>query len=544
MNTESSHYNSYNLDHLGLIAGMVDELGLPELIDTVIKQDHDQRQVSVGVCVKAMILNGLGFVNRALYLMPHFFKDKPIERLLGKGVEAEHLNDDTLGRALDAIYAYDAEKLYSQLAAQSVKRLGLSCQIGHIDSTSFHVDGIYNSDQDEVEEGVIRITQGYSRDHRPDLNQVILQLISEHQAGIPLWMSALSGNRSDKESFRQTLNTYLKQLQEGVGLSLIVADSALYTAKTLQDMDDFPWITRVPETIGGTRELMIAVSSEWMKTRPERAYTELGSNYGGIKQRWLVVYTQAAHGRAEKTVNKQHLKKSQLEYKAFIALSKRSFACIADAEAALAHLKKTMKVVALHDSRIVEVLGFKDKGRPGKDCKPAIISYRIEAGVASVLETRQRKIQQKSCFIIASNQLDETQLSHETLLDHYTPGQQKVERGFRFLKDPWFMANTLFLKSPKRIMALMMIMTLCLLVYGALEYRIRQKLEQQQQSFPNQLGKKTAKPTARWVFQYFTGIHVLVCDNVRSIVLNCNAFHHQLLNLLGERYVLLYANSE
>ena len=117
-------------------------------------------------------------------------------------------------------------------------------------------------------------------------------------------------------------------------------------------------------------------------------YTELGSNYGGIKQRWLVVYTQAAHGRAEKTVNKQHLKKSQLEYKAFIALSKRSFACIADAEAALAHLKKTMKVVALHDSRIVEVLGFKGKGRPGKDCKPAIIGYRIEAGVASVLETR------------------------------------------------------------------------------------------------------------------------------------------------------------
>jgi len=72
MNLESARYNSYNLDHLGLIAGMVDELGIPELIDTVIKQDHDQRQVSIGLCVKAMILNGLGFVNRALYLMPHF----------------------------------------------------------------------------------------------------------------------------------------------------------------------------------------------------------------------------------------------------------------------------------------------------------------------------------------------------------------------------------------------------------------------------------------------------------------------------------------
>jgi transposase len=457
---------------------------------------------------------------------------------------ASYLNDDALGRALDAIYAYDPEILYGQLAAQSVKRLGLSCQVGHIDSTSFHVDGIYNSNQDDVPEGVIHITQGYSRDHRPDLNQVILQLISEHQAGIPLWMNALSGNSSDKESFRQTLNAHLKQLHDGVGLSLIVADSALYTAKTLQDLGDFPWITRVPETVGGTRELILAVSGEWMEMRPERAYTVLGSTYGGIKQRWLVVYTQAAHGRAEQTVNKQHLKQSQLEYKAFSALGKRSFACIADAEAALAHLRKTLKVVALHDPHIVEVVGFKGKGRPSKDRKPDTISYRIDAGVASVLETRQRKIQQKSCFIIASNQLDETQLSHEAMLDHYTPGQQKVERGFRFLKDPWFMAHTLFLKSPKRIMALMMIMTLCLLVYGALEYRIRQTLQQQQQMFPNQLGTITAKPTARWVFQFFAGIHVLVCDNCRNVVLNCNVYHHQLLNLLGERYVLLYANSE
>ena len=522
---------------------MVDELGLPELIDTVVKQDHEQRQVSVGKCVKAMILNGLGFVNRALYLMPHFFKDKPVERLLGDGIEAAHLNDDVLGRALDAIYAYGPEALYGQLAAQAVKRLGLSCKVGHIDTSSFHVDGVYNSDQEDVPEGVIHITQGYSRDHRPDLNQVILQLICEHQTGIPLWMDALSGNSSDKESFRQTLNEHLEQLRGGVGLSLIVADSALYTAKTLQDLGDFPWLTCVPETIGGTRELILAASGEWLETRPERAYTEVGSSYGGVKQRWLVVYTQAAHGRAEQTVNKQHLKQSQAEYKAFNALTKRSFACVADAEAALAHLQKTLKVVALHDPRIVEVTGFKGKGRPGKGRKPDTVSYHIEAGVASILETRYRKIQQKSCFIIASNQLEEAQLSHEEMLDYYTPGQQKVERGFRFLKDPWFMANTLFLKSPKRIMALMMIMTLCLLIYGALEYRIRQTLQQHQQTFPTQIGTTTEKPSARWVFQFFAGIHVLLIDSCREVILNCNVYHHQLLNLLGERYVRLYANS-
>jgi len=186
-----------------------------------------------------------------------------------------------------------------------------------------------------------------------------------------------------------------------VGLSLIVADSALYTAKTLQDLGGFPWITRVPETIGGTRELILAVSGEWLETRPERAYTELGTCYAGVKQRWLVVYTQAAHGRAEQTVNKQHLKQSQAEYKAFNTLANRSFACVGDAEAALAHLQKTLKVVALHDPRIVEVVGFKGKERPRKGQPLDAVNYRIEAGVASVLETQHRKIQQKSCFIIA-----------------------------------------------------------------------------------------------------------------------------------------------
>ena len=539
---EESLYSSYNLDHLGLVAGMVDELGLVELIDAVIIQDHQQRVVSVGQCVKAMVLNGLGFVNRALYLMPHFFKDKPIGRLLGEGIEAEHLNDDTIGRSMDTIYAYGAEQLYGQLAAQSVKRLEIPCDVGHLDSTSFHVDGVYNSDQ-EAPEQIIHITKGYSRDHRPDLNQVVLQLITDNQAGIPLWMEALSGNSNDKESFRQTLNAHLEQLHEGVGLSLIAADSALYTEETLQDLNGFPWVTRVPETIGGTKELILAVSDEWMVTQPERAYTVLGANYGGIKQRWLVVYTQGARERAEKTIDRQHLKNSKADYKAFSALAKRTFACVADAEAALADLQKKLKFVSLHDPQIIEIKRFKDKGRPKKDSTPDTVGYRVGAGVASMLDMRRRKIQQKSCFIVASNQLDENQLSNEDILEIYTPGQQKVEHGFRFLKDPWFMANTLFLKSPKRITVLMMIMTICLLVYAALEYRIRQSLQQHEETFPTQIGTTTVKPTARWVFQFFAGIHVLLIDNWREVVLNCNKHHHHLLNLLGERYAHLYADS-
>ena len=70
------------LDHLGLVAGMFDELGIAE----VIPQDQEKRHISVGQAVKAMVLNGLGFVNQNLYLMPHFFQNKPIDRLMGEGI--------------------------------------------------------------------------------------------------------------------------------------------------------------------------------------------------------------------------------------------------------------------------------------------------------------------------------------------------------------------------------------------------------------------------------------------------------------------------
>jgi transposase len=64
----------------------------------------------------------------------------------------------------------------------------------------------------------------------------------------------------------------------------------------------------------------------------------------------------------------------------------------------------------------------------------------------------RQKLERKSCFIVATNQLDQDQLPDAELLQTYQD-QQKVERGFRFLKDPQFMASTLFLKSVNRVMA-------------------------------------------------------------------------------------------
>ena len=134
-------YRSQILDHLGLVAGMFDELGIGEVVDKATQQNPEMRDLTVGEAVKAMVLNGLGFVNHALYLVPRFFQNKPTSRLIAPRVAPAQLNDDALGRALDTLYAYGVTELSSLIAATAAKRLGLVPAFAHLDSTSFHVDG-------------------------------------------------------------------------------------------------------------------------------------------------------------------------------------------------------------------------------------------------------------------------------------------------------------------------------------------------------------------------------------------------------------------
>ena len=324
---------SDNLDHLGLVAAMIDELGLVEIIDSVIVQDHEQRVVSVGQTVKAMMLNGLGFSHRALYLTPHFFENKPVARLIGTGIEARHLNEDTLGKSLDRLYPYGVEDLYGIIAVVSVRKLHLHGRFGHLDSTSLPGDGNDNSDQNPPD-GVIKITQGYRRDHRPDLNQWVIQFIGENQAGIPLLMKPLSGNSEDKTGFRETLDAHINPLNQDFTIKYYVFDSAGFVQETLINLGDTLWISRVPETITLARQITDAVVPELAITGNPLSDRSLGVEYAGIRQRWVVVRTASARPRAQNRVQRESLKKGGQECKAFHQRRKPSFFCEADAQAA------------------------------------------------------------------------------------------------------------------------------------------------------------------------------------------------------------------
>ena len=530
------------LDHLGLVAGMFDELGIGDVLDRALQHTPETRIVTVGSAVKAMVLNGLGFVNQQLYLVPMFFQNKPTPRLIAPGVDAQHLHDDTLGRTLDMLYDYGVTELYSLIAATAAQRLGLAPTFAHLDSTSFHVDGRYNS-AEEPDAEVIHITRGYSRDHRPDLNQVMLDLIVEHQAGIPLLMKPLSGNSSDVQNFGQIVTEHIKQLQTTYGTTYLVADSALYSEENLQKLGEtgIKWITRVPATVSEAQVLLTQADPQTMALLLEGyRYQTWMSSYGSVPQRWVLCYSEHRRPQAQRLVNKHWLKQSEAEAKAFQKLSRTAYACATDAQQALTTFAQGLQATALHEGTVHPTPRYRMRGRPSQDTPPAWVVYHITGALASSLAAHEALVAPQSCFILATNELDDRTLPAHALLEGYK-GQQQAERGFRFLKDPRFLASSLYLKKPERIMALLMVMTVCLLVYAALEYRIRKTLKAHQATFPNQKGQPVQNPTARWVFQYFVGIHLLRVPGQGAFVLNLNDQHQRLLRLLGRSYEAFYS---
>ena len=224
-----------NINHLGIVAGIIDELDIVDIINQELGID-EQEIVNSGEIVKAIILNGLGFVSQPLYLFPKFFEDKATEHLLGKGIKPEHLNEHKIGRVMDKLYQNRLSELFMLIALAAAQKKQINLDFSHLDSSSFSVHGNYNQTsssenklskiESDTEPIPITITQGYSRDNRPDLKQFILNLIVTGDGNIPVFIEAASGNQSDKKAFGKIASAYKKQLELE---TTIVGDSALYS---------------------------------------------------------------------------------------------------------------------------------------------------------------------------------------------------------------------------------------------------------------------------------------------------------------------------
>ena len=121
---ESVHVE--RLDHLGVIASVIKDLELIEMINARLVPDA-QEVLTPGEAMAGMILNGLGFANRPLSLTPQFFANKPLELLFREGIRAEMLNRFKLGRTLDEAYTYGCDRCFMSWPWWSAPKKVLTC---------------------------------------------------------------------------------------------------------------------------------------------------------------------------------------------------------------------------------------------------------------------------------------------------------------------------------------------------------------------------------------------------------------------------------
>ena len=538
----TSDYNSKNIDHLGIVAAVCREINLAGEIDRIVGVDPRQK-VTCGEAVVAMVLNTLGFVDRPLYLFPEFMATKPVELLIGEGLSAEWFNDDVLGRTLDKIYLACPESIFMQITAKC--RNEYSSRFLHNDTTTMSLQGEYEQEEGDLDAVPILITHGHSKDHRSDLKQFVISLIMSDSLSV--FIQTLSGNTSDKTHFREIVKQYGQSLKESWGEDKIwVRDSAGYTEDTIKAIsDDYKWISRVPETITAAKEILESVDMEKTCSSSLNGYRIFSTEmeYGGVNQRWIVVFSEKAFARERKTLEKKIGTEKEQAEKTVGHFSHKEFHNEEDAQNAAQELAKKWTYHKIGATEVVTRKKKKDggRGRPRKD-EPTLTLYRLNVTFVEDKSAIEKETLRKGKFIVATNILDRKDLSDEEVLTAYK-GQQHAERGFRFLKDPLFFAHSLFLELESRIVAMVMIMGLALLIYAIAEKKLREALAKEDETVPDQKNKPTQKPTIRRVFQVFEGITVLYSGSERVKVMNLRAIHLKVLSLLGREYERMYCTS-
>jgi len=527
------------LDHLGIIAGVIQDLGIIEMIDSRIVPD-EREEISTGEAVAGMILNGLGFSNRPISLTPQFFENKPVDLLFREGISSDSFNRFKLGRSLDKLFSYGCDMLFGEIALAVCQQEDIDLRLNCLDTTSFSLTGEYIPDSDEH---AILVTHGYSKDHRPDLKQAVLELMVSQDGGVPFVSKSWDGNASDNNVFKERSAALLKEFAASSGPRYLIADSKLYTEANAPNLTCLPFITRIPGSLKDVSRVIkqALVSDQWHPVDEQSSYHRVDLCHYGIEQRWLVVYSQAALQRSSKTVAKAQSKEYEKAKKQLFHLQAQRFDSTEAAYKALDEIVQKLRYYKLGSSTLTRHVQYARRGKPTADTPIKAIHWQIEATVIPDADRIAEEKQRRACFVLGTS-IPDTELTDLEVIAGYK-GQGAVECGFSFLKSPVFFVSSLFVKKPSRIVGLLMVMTLALLVYSVAQRRMRKQLHSIGETIPNQINQPTSRPTLRWVFQLLEGINrvsLYVQGQVRSIMEGITELRRKILQLFGQKVCQIY----
>ena len=549
--------------HLPLIRGVIDQLGLEEVIDAHLPK-HTLAKISDVECVIAMLFSILSG-RQALWKQDEWLGKIDAELLLGEGIDAAAFHDTRLGVALDRLDDVGTDRILGDvvtryLAARPADRGGF---LVHMDTTSVSLYGAY--------EGVPEPTplHGYSKDKRPDLKQLIFGMSLHGSAGFPLTMSVANGNTSDTVSNRDHL-TKLARLLPARDRITVVADCKVVDAETLGQLHNsgFHLVSLVPNSHKVRGELVRRAwkdhpeAERWpvLESRPgehkadpprlyrghsyeREALIQLGQTEDNEpilearRYRYLVVWSDALAEKFDRGLPERLQRESEALLAQHERVFAKGFACEKDARNAADRLLKKLELHTVeHEVRSeVRTLKRDGPGRPRKGEEPQtetlwFVEFCLEPNAAAIAAARQ----EASCFVLITDWLLDTWDDRRVLAEYRHQSIIEGHTGFRWLKGPAAVAP-LFLNKPERIRALGLILVLALMVRNHIQYTLRSGMRERKRGVDHPFRKKEdQKLTTEMAMEWFGEIQsVLFADPGGQWTRLAPTLRPQALDLLG-----------
>jgi transposase len=543
--------SAYRADYLPLIGQLMDQMRLPQIINETMTKPNSQAIVDAGTMISGMILNLLSDAKIRLYRLSHFFDDKPMPLIFPwkPNIVPTNFTEERAGNVLDEFYRSNPQKIFSMLTHSNIKLYNIDTNSIRVDTTSKSFYGAYETNMPEP----IDITQGFSKDKRHDLKQIMFGTATSSD-GIPILGEVMSGNTSDMTFNKGWIKTVRQALQKNDDdFLLYTADSAAVTEENLKLFKEYhvDMISRLPERYGLAEDLInqaitaniwteIGTLSEGKKAATYKSISFERELCGDV-YRFVVFHSSSLDKRKLKTLNSK-IEKEKLELvKKAQEESKREFFCEADARAEIdKFLKKNKSKFHTIASEIIEVEKTIKRNKRGRlkngeiPSKERRFLVKIEPGQDVTACNRE----QERCglFVLITTLKDMEKYPDREILSQYK-GQQAVENIFKFIKDPT-LVGAYCLKNPERIVAFGYILLMAAQVYTILERVVRKNLENPDEEPVEGLNRqKTKRPTAYAIEYVLSAILVMRVQKkkyeewILSKELNKN--QKRILNLAG-----------
>jgi transposase len=546
---------SHRLGALPLISHFVDRIGLDAALGRWLPAPDRRFKLTPATAIRLLVINLL--VGRApLYGLGEWAAPYAPALLGLPGGDTAWLNDDRVGRALVTLFDSDRASLLTDLVVGVIAEFSVDTAEMHNDSTSVSVHGDYRDADGRPRRGkpTAAVTYGHSKDHRPDLKQLVWILTVSADGSVPMAYRLADGNTSDDPTHIPTWDTLVQVLNRRD--FLYVADSKLCSGKAMRHIDGEGgrFVTVLPRTRGEDKWFR-----DWVQNNQPQ-WTEAirlpGERIGDLPRVWSVFasplpstegYRIVWVHSTVKAARDEHARRSRIE---------AGTAAIDDLATKLSGPKTRLKTRAAVEQAAAKALADtgsarwidvtvtetveesfrqENRGRPGADTR-----YRRTTRTRHTVTWTPRDDQiaydaaSDGCFPLITNDRD---LSETEVLTAYRY-QPNLERRHHLLKSVQD-ADPIWLRDPARIEAVFCCQFLALLVGALIERQIRTAMRKAAKAdiplYPEL--RACEAPSAERIFALFADLtrHELHRDGqlVQTFEADLTPLQLQILDLLG-----------